>query len=171
MRAARFPIAVATALLLVLYADALAQNQLRGSISGTVSDETGGALPGVTLTVTSPVLQVPQLVRVTDASGTYQLGDLGPGTYKIMFELPGFATVVHENFVLQTAFSARVDVSMKVATMAETVTVSGASFRPTRRARGATSTRTRVPSCSSSSRGTARCAGGGRSRGCKCRFG
>lgn len=127
MRAASLRIALAAVALLVASNTAFAQNQVRASIAGTVTDETGGALPGVTVTLSSPAMQVAQLVRVTDATGTYQFGDLGPASYKVVFELPGFATVIHENFALQTAFAARVDVGMKVATLAETITVSGES--------------------------------------------
>jgi hypothetical protein len=49
----------------------LAQTTRFGSISGTVADESRAALPGVTVTLTSPALQVPELVKVTDAKGQY----------------------------------------------------------------------------------------------------
>jgi len=120
-------VAWAAALSLAMSATVFGQNQVRGSIAGTVTDETGGTLPGVTVTLTSPVLQVPQIVRVTDAQGLYQFPDLNPGTYRMTYELEGFATLVRDEFVLQTAFAARVDVGMKVATLAETITVSGES--------------------------------------------
>jgi carboxypeptidase family protein len=127
MRVVRSRITWSLALLFIAVTAAFGQNLVRGSIAGTVTDETGGALPGVTVTLTSPALQVASVLRVTDAEGKYQFPDLGAATYKITYELPGFATIVREGFALQTAFSARADVSMKVATIAETITVSGES--------------------------------------------
>ena len=102
-----------------------AQQVLRGSIAGTVTDETGANLPGVTVTVTSPALQVPQILRVSGERGEYLIPELGAGTYRVSYELPGFATLVREGIILTTGFAARVDAEMKVATLAETVTVSG----------------------------------------------
>jgi carboxypeptidase family protein/TonB-dependent receptor-like protein len=113
------------ALLLTLSTPALGQQVLRGSIAGTIKDESSGALPGVTITVTSPALQVESIVRVSDERGTYQVPDLPAGTYRVTYELTGFATLVREGIVLTTGFAARVDADMKVATLAETVTVSG----------------------------------------------
>src|SRR5437879_1500630 len=43
-----------------------------GAIEGTVTDDTGGVLPGVTLTLTSPALQVPQMTAVSDTQGRYR---------------------------------------------------------------------------------------------------
>ena len=113
------------AVLLVASTAAFAQQVLRGSIAGTVRDDTGGSLPGVTITVTSPALQVPQILRVSDERGEYQVPDLPAGTFRVTYELPGFATLVREGIVLTTGFAARIDADMKVATLAETITVSG----------------------------------------------
>jgi hypothetical protein len=84
-------------------------------------------LPGVTATLTSPVLQVKQLVQVTDAEGAYRFVDLPAGTYLLKLELPGFSTMIRENLRLTVGFIARVDESMKVGAMEESVTVSGQS--------------------------------------------
>jgi Carboxypeptidase regulatory-like domain len=98
-----------------------------GAIYGTVSDESGGALPGVTITLTSPVLQVRQVVTVTDGEGHYRLGELGLGTYRISYELSGFGTFVREDIRLPVGFVALVDVALKVGAVEESVTVSGQS--------------------------------------------
>jgi hypothetical protein len=82
-------------------------------------------LPGVTITVTRPALQVPQILRVSDERGAYQVPDLPAGTYRVTYEPTGFATLVREGIVLTAAFGARVDADLKMATLAETVTVSG----------------------------------------------
>jgi hypothetical protein len=100
---------------------------LRGQIAGTIRDESAAALPGVTITVTSPALLVPQIVRVSDERGEYQIPDLPTGTYRVAYDLPGFASLVREGIVITGGFAARVDVVMKVATVAETITVSGES--------------------------------------------
>src|SRR6476619_3980857 len=64
-----------------------AQASANASITGTVSDESGGVLPGVTVTATSPALQLPQVSAVTDATGDYQLRGLpAPGVYHLTYE-------------------------------------------------------------------------------------
>jgi Carboxypeptidase regulatory-like domain len=98
-----------------------------GVISGTVRDESGGALPGVTATLRSPALQVPQMVAVTDGEGNYRFGELPVGTYRVAYELQGFGTFVRDELRLPVGFAARVDVVLKVGVVEETVTVSGQS--------------------------------------------
>ena len=71
-------LALATLVLLVTTAAATAQTG-QGSLRGTVTDEQGGALPGVTVTATGPALMQPK-ADVTDASGNYRLINLPPGT-------------------------------------------------------------------------------------------
>jgi hypothetical protein len=119
-------ILTATALLAVSMA-AAAQTVRTGSISGTITDESGAALPGVTVTLTSPVLQTPQLVKVSEARGEYQFTELPPGSYTVTYELAGFSKLVREEIRLTTAFAARIDVVLKVASLQETVVVSGQS--------------------------------------------
>jgi len=94
-----------------------------GSIAGTVTDGTSAALPGVTVTVTSPALQVPQVVRISDAAGEYQITELPAGVYQVTYELSGFSKLVREGIRLTTGFNARGDVGLQVASVAETVTV------------------------------------------------
>lgn len=106
--------------------DADAQITL-GAIEGTVTDETGASLPGVTMSLTSPVLQVPQLTVVTDDQGRYRFSDLRVGIYRLQSELSGFQGFVRENLDISVGFVARVDVLLKVGNVEETVTVSGAS--------------------------------------------
>ena len=120
---------VATVILIWAFtaAPVLAQSGTSGTISGTVRDESGGALPGVTATLTSPVLQIKQIVQVTDATGNYQFVDLPTGTYRLTFELAGFATSIREDLRLTVGFNARVDTTLKVGAMAESVTVTGQS--------------------------------------------
>jgi hypothetical protein len=106
---------------------ASAQSVSSGTIHGTIRDQSGGVLPGVTATLSSPQLQVPQLVQVTDTEGAYRFVDLPAGTYLLKFELTGFSTLIREDLRLTIGFTARVDESMKVGAMEESVTVSGQS--------------------------------------------
>jgi hypothetical protein len=105
----------------------LAQSVSSGTIHGTVRDQSGGVLPGVTATLSSPALQVPQIVQVTDAEGQYRFVDLPAGAYLLKFELTGFSTMIREDLRLTIGFTARVDENMKVGAMEESVTVSGQS--------------------------------------------
>ena len=104
-----------------------AQSVSSGTINGTVRDQSGGVLPGVTATLSSPALQVPQLVQVTDTEGQYRFVDLPAGAYLLKFELTGFSTMIREDLRLTIGFTARVDETMKVGAMEESVTVSGQS--------------------------------------------
>ena len=97
------------------------------SIIGQVTDESGGVLPGVTVTGTSPALQVPSIVDVSNELGEYRLTALPLGVYTVTYELAGFGTLRREEIRLTAGFTARVDVGLKVGTLAEAVTVSGAA--------------------------------------------
>jgi hypothetical protein len=97
-----------------------------GSINGKVADSSGGVLPGVTVSATSPSLMGVQ-TSVTDAGGNYRFPALPPGTYTVTFELPGFNTLKRENIQIAMGFTAAVNVELAVASLQETVTVSGDS--------------------------------------------
>ncbi len=105
-----------------------AQGAASATIEGKVLDESGGVLPGVQVTATSPALQLPQVSVVTDAMGAYQLRDLpAPGVYRVTFELGGFQTYLRDDLTLLVGFAARVDVTMKLGSVSETLVVSGQS--------------------------------------------
>lgn len=101
--------------------------QTAASIVGQVVDESGATLPGVTVTATSPALQVPSVTAVTDERGEYRLTPLPIGVFAVTYELAGFQTVKREGLRLTSGFTARVDLSLKVGGLQESVTVSGAS--------------------------------------------
>jgi hypothetical protein len=98
----------------------------RGRINGTVTDNTGAVLPGVTVTVSSPALIQPQ-VQVTGADGVYRFIALPPGVYLVDFELAGFQNVKREGVRVVINQTLSVDQQLNVATLQETVTVTGAS--------------------------------------------
>ncbi|HEY7288363.1 MAG TPA: carboxypeptidase-like regulatory domain-containing protein, partial [Vicinamibacterales bacterium] len=97
-----------------------------GSINGKVADSSSAVLPGVTVTVSSPSLMGVQ-TAVTDGGGNYRFPALPPGTYTVTFELPGFNTLKRENIQIAMGFTAAVNVELAVASLNETVTVTGDS--------------------------------------------
>lgn len=97
------------------------------SISGVVSDTSGGVLPGVTVEASSPVLIEGTRSAVTDASGRYAIVELRPGTYRVTFTLPGFSVVVREGVELGAGFSANINTQLSVGTLEETITVQAAT--------------------------------------------
>jgi hypothetical protein len=111
--------------LLAMAAPTFAQ-EFRGRINGSVTDNTGAVLPGVTVTATSPALIQPQ-VQVTGADGGYRFLALPPGVYAIEFDLTGFQKVDRKDVRVIINQTLTVDMQMQVATLQETVTVTGAS--------------------------------------------
>ena len=117
-----------SACVLVIWAGpALAQSVSSATLQGTIKDESGGVLPGVTATLSGPSLQVGSLTQVTDTNGNYRFSDIPNGTYSLKFELSGFTTLIRDDLRLTVGFVARVDESLKVGVMSESVTVSGQS--------------------------------------------
>src|SRR5581483_1174470 len=96
-------------------------------IAGTVKDATGAVMPGVTVEAASPVLIEKEKSVVTDAEGNYKIVDLRPGTYTLTFSLEGFATVKREGLELPSNFVMTVNAEMKVGSLQETLTVTGAA--------------------------------------------
>ena len=84
-------------------------------------------MPGVTVEAASPVLIEKVRTVTTDGEGRYSIVDLRPGTYTMTFALEGFSTVRREGIVLQSGFTASVNISMQVGSLQETITVSGAA--------------------------------------------
>ena len=99
----------------------------QASINGVVTDTSNAVLPGVTVIATGPALQVPQVETVTNERGEYRLSPLPPGTYDVTFELTGFQSVKREGVRLAVGFTATVDQSLGLGTVAESITVSGQS--------------------------------------------
>jgi len=102
---------------------AQAQSQ-SGEIFGKVVDSSGAALPGVTITLESPVLIQPQSAVTTD-SGSYRFPNIPIGVYAVTFELAGFNRHIHRDVRVETAFSAEISPALQVSAVQETVEVSG----------------------------------------------
>jgi len=97
----------------------------QGSIAGIVKDASGAVLPGVTVEASSPALIEKTRSVVTDGTGQYRIVDLRPGTYTVIFALPGFSTVKREGIGLSGSFTATVNADLRVGAVEETITVSG----------------------------------------------
>lgn len=104
-----------------------AQTVGNANIHGKVADDTGGALPGVSVTVASPALIVGQINAVTEGDGSYRFAELPIGVYRVTYELSGFQRHVREGVQLTAGFSAELNVPLKIGAVAETITVSGQS--------------------------------------------
>ncbi len=105
-----------------------AQGVQTGTIRGVVHDDQGLAIPGVTVTITSPALQGPR-VAVTDASGAYTFLTLPPGAYTMQFELNNFSTVTRTTTV-PLGLVVEQNVTLKAAGVTETVRVVAESPAP-----------------------------------------
>ncbi|MDP3716679.1 MAG: carboxypeptidase regulatory-like domain-containing protein [Acidobacteriota bacterium] len=97
-----------------------------GTIQGRVSDSQGAVLPGVTVTATSPSMPGVQ-TAVTSETGNYRFPAIPPGTYALTYELSGFNSLKRDGVEIRLGFTANVNVELALATLQETVTVSGAS--------------------------------------------
>lgn len=114
------------ALLLALAAggtEALAQS-LTGTVTGSVTDEQGAVLPGVTVTLTG---RQGSQTAVTDERGVYRFVGLEPGIYNITAELSGFTTKTERNIDVGISRQVQINLSLGVGGLAETVEVVGTS--------------------------------------------
>lgn len=111
-------------LVLLLSASALAQTTT-GTLKGEVTDAQGGALPGVTVTLSG--FGAPQ-VAVTSAQGLFAFHQLLPGTYSLRFTLDGFTPVDYPNVVVSLGRELSLAVTMNAGTtVSETMTVTAAA--------------------------------------------
>jgi hypothetical protein len=103
----------------------VAAQEIRATVTGTVSDAQGAAMPGVTVTVLNVDTNLAG-ATVTDAHGGYLVTKLQPGRYRVTAALPGFKSFVREGVTLRTAETGTIDMTLDVGQVEETVTVSGA---------------------------------------------
>jgi Carboxypeptidase regulatory-like domain len=112
--------------LALLFCATAAHAQQTGQIFGKVSDTSGGVMPGVTVTASSPVLLQP-LVAITSETGTYQFSQVPIGVYTVTFELVGFNVVTQPNVRIEIGFSAQVNAKLTIGAVQETINVSASS--------------------------------------------
>ena len=107
-------------------APAYAQVQT-GSITGTITDVSGGVMPGVSVSLSGDKLIGGVQTQVTDTSGSYRFDRLPPGTYQLKFELQGFRSISRSDIVVNASFVATVNAKLEVGNVSETITVAGES--------------------------------------------
>ena len=118
----------AIALFVTLAATTAAQG-LQPRVTGRVTDGSGAALPGVTVTIASDRGSVP-VVLITDEVGRYTSPPLAPGTYAVSFQLGGFEPYTREHVMLRDGEVVVVDGQLVVATVTESVEVVAAAPPP-----------------------------------------
>ncbi|MGQ0736638.1 MAG: carboxypeptidase regulatory-like domain-containing protein [Acidobacteriota bacterium] len=115
----------ALALALGLAAAGVANAQVQsGTISGEIRDQQGGVLPGVLLTLQG---DGPVRTFVTETNGQYRFLNVPPGTYTLTATLQGFRTLVREGIVVAVGQSVQLPITLSVAAVEESVTVTGES--------------------------------------------
>src|SRR5215212_8450684 len=112
-------------LMMMSTAVAFAQSGV-GAIGGTVTDASGGVLPGATVTLTAAQGGVGNnQSTVANEQGAYTFTRLVPGTYTVKGELQGFRPAEQRNIVVNSDQVARADLKLEIGSMQEGVTVSG----------------------------------------------
>jgi outer membrane receptor protein involved in Fe transport len=101
-----------------------AAQQTTGNISGRIVDAQGSAVPGVTVTGRNTQTGFVR-TDTSDGEGVYRLTALPIGTYDVTAELQGFSRFESKGLVLNVGQNMAVDISMSVANISETVTVTG----------------------------------------------
>jgi Carboxypeptidase regulatory-like domain len=121
----RFRLLAVVVAVLSLSTVALAQ-LAQGELRGTILDESGAVLPGVTVTALH-VETGTSRTAATAANGAYLMPAMPLGTYKVTAEIAGLSTMVREGFRPGVGEAVTINFTMKVAALQESVTVSGAS--------------------------------------------
>jgi Carboxypeptidase regulatory-like domain len=112
--------------LIFLLTNTTAFAQATAQLGGRVTDESGGVLPGVTVTVTQTDTGLMR-TSVTDESGAYVIPNLPTGPYRLEASLQGFRTYAQTGIVLQVGATPTINVVLAVGNLAETVSVEGAA--------------------------------------------
>jgi Carboxypeptidase regulatory-like domain/TonB-dependent Receptor Plug Domain len=100
--------------------------QTTGGITGVVRDSNGGVMPGATVKAIHDDTNA-ETSGITNDAGVYVLRGLPVGRYTVVTELSGFQTAKNTGVVVRVSEDVRLDVTMKVGALSETVTVSGAA--------------------------------------------
>jgi hypothetical protein len=119
----RLAFALAVAVALCAVPSTAAAQAVSGTLLGNITDSSGGAVPGATITATETETGVGR-TAVSNESGTYIFSSLVNGRYTVTAELQGFKKVVRQNIKVDVNTTIRVDMALEVGAMSESVTVS-----------------------------------------------
>jgi Carboxypeptidase regulatory-like domain len=114
-----------TLVLLIWGANAAFAQEVTATIAGTVTDQSGAAIAGATVTAKSVERGITYTTE-SNESGLYRVSNLPPGNYELRVEKQGFQTSAYPSFTLVLNQTARVDVEMKVGQVSQTIEVSAA---------------------------------------------
>ena len=98
----------------------------RGAISGLVTDSSGAIIPGATVTASDTATGT-KLTATSTAAGIYSFVSLSPGTYEVSVSQAGFQTTVRKNVIVTVDQTTTANLSMKVGSVSEVVTVNETS--------------------------------------------
>jgi iron complex outermembrane receptor protein len=99
-----------------------------GSVSGTVVDESGGVVPGATVTLTG---QGRREIAISGSAGEYRFANLAPGTYQLAVSLSGFAPITREGIAVTAGDTAVPAITLALAGLGEVVVVSASRVEST----------------------------------------
>ena len=122
----RKPLIFLVLLTVVVLLVAPTANAQSGRIGGKVVDQQGGVLPGASIQLVN-IASGLAITIVSNASGTYNFPSVDPSTYRMLVSLSGFANWIREPIILAAKQGLTIDVTMAVAGVAETVTVTSES--------------------------------------------
>jgi len=102
-----------------------ARAQVAGAtLTGNVTDSSGAVIPKAQVTITDVATGVARKITA-DTAGLYSAPNLIPGSYRVTFSAPGFATEVRNGITLTVGAQQVLDVSMRVGQVNETIQVTG----------------------------------------------
>jgi outer membrane receptor protein involved in Fe transport len=116
------PFALLLGVLLIFAANSFAQTS-NGTITGTVTDKTGGAVANATVKIVSIDRGGETITATTDSVGTYRIAALLPGRYKITIEAGGFAPTVINDLEVRASLETNASAVLEVSATAATITV------------------------------------------------
>lgn len=111
--------------ILLIFSFSYSQIVETGSLSGRVGDSEGLSLPGVTVTISSPALILPQMATTTNVKGYFRFPSLSPGIYTVKFELDGFNTVVQEGIRANVGVATNLNITLSPKSLEEEIVVTG----------------------------------------------
>jgi hypothetical protein len=116
----------ALCLTLASFPVAVSAQQVYGSIFGTVTDASGAAVPNAKVSIVDPAKNTRSEV-LSNESGNYNKGQLIPSTYNLVVETTGFRTASLKDIVVNVDSSARIDITLEIGNVSESVEVSAAA--------------------------------------------
>jgi hypothetical protein len=120
----QFGFVLVSALLVFAFSALTSQAQItRGTISGTVRDESGAVVPGAQVTITSTSSSLTKREATTDDQGFYRVGALDPGSYNVVVEKDGFERLENRDIVVKSAGEVTFDAALKAGSITATVDV------------------------------------------------